>query len=198
MSLVPGRPVVLRGPRVELSTPAEPDIDRVAELCRDPAIAEWTTVPSPYERSDAESFICEMVADGWASGRGCTWAIREDGQVLGLIGLDGIADHAAEIGFWLAPEARGRGLMTEATGLVLDFAFAEAPDGVGLQRVEWHAFGGNIASAAVARRAGFRFEGVSRLGAVQRGIRRDDWQAGLLRDDPRAAADGWPAETFGA
>jgi RimJ/RimL family protein N-acetyltransferase len=88
--------------------------------------------------------------------------------------------------------------MTEAVSLVLDFAFAAHPDGLNLQRVEWHAFAGNTASAAVARRAGFRFEGASRLGAVQRGARRDDWQAGLLRDDPRTPADGWPAETGAA
>ncbi|MDN4614363.1 GNAT family protein [Leifsonia sp. F6_8S_P_1B] len=200
MVLPPAGPVTLTGSRVALSAPVEADIDRVTELCQDPAIAEWTTVPRPYGRTDAEGFIGVVVADGWVSGRSCTWAIRRDGvdgpeALVGMVGLDAIADGQAEIGFWLAPEARGLGLMTEAVALVLDFAFAEPPAGLGLQRVEWHAFAGNTASAAVARRSGFRFEGASRLGAVQRGTRRDDWQAGLLRDDPRTPADGWPAET---
>ncbi|OJX74395.1 GNAT family N-acetyltransferase [Leifsonia sp. 71-9] len=188
-------PVELTGERVVLSVPTDADVDRIAELCVDPAIAEWTTVPSPYTRDDAVSFVNGFVADGWASGRIHTWGIRADGALVGMIGLNGVEDSAAEIGFWLAPEARGRGLMSEATALALDYGFAPAPEGLGLQRIVWHAFAGNAASAAVARRAGFTFEGVSRLGAVHRGRRRDDWQAGLLATDPREPADGWPAET---
>ncbi|UAJ80503.1 GNAT family N-acetyltransferase [Leifsonia sp. ZF2019] len=197
MTPPPAAPVVLTGARVVLAAPVEADVDRIAELCVDPAVAEWTTVPSPYTREHAVGFVTGMVADGWITGRSCTWGIRVDGMLVGMIGLDGIADAAAEIGFWLAPAARGHGIMTEAVGLVLDFAFAAAPDGVGLERVVWHAYAGNHASAAVARRAGFVFEGISRQGAVQRGRRRDDWQAGLLADDPRTPADGWPAETWG-
>jgi RimJ/RimL family protein N-acetyltransferase len=188
-------PVTLTGGRVVLSAPTEGDIDRIAELCADAAIAEWTTVPSPYTREDAVGFVTGMVVDGWASGRSRTWAIRIGGELVGMVGLDGIADGAAEIGFWLAPSARGRGIMSEAVALVLDHGFAPAPDGVGLSRIVWHAFAGNLASAAVARRAGFAFEGISRLGAVQRGNRRDDWQAGLLATDPRGEGPGWPAET---
>lgn len=191
-------PVVLQGERVTLSAPTESDVDRIAELCRDPDIAGWTTVPQPYDRAHAHAFVTGLVADGWASGRSRTWAIREDpsGELHGMVALDRIQEGAAEIGFWLAPEARGRGYMTEAVGRVLDHAFGTAPEGLGLHRVEWHAFAGNAASAAVARRAGFRFEGVARLGAAQRGSRRDDWQAGLLADDPRIPAEGWPDETY--
>lgn len=192
----PVSPVTLTGERVVLSVPTEADVDRIAELCVDPAVAEWTTVPSPYTREDASGFVSGMVADGWASGRTRTWAIRLDGILVGMMGLHGIEDDAAEIGFWLAPEARGLGLMSEATSLALDHAFAPAPDGLALQRVVWHAFAGNVASAAVARRAGFTFEGVSRLGAVHRGRRRDAWQAGLLASDRRAPTDGWPPETM--
>jgi RimJ/RimL family protein N-acetyltransferase len=203
MVLPPAGPVALTGRRVALSAPVEADVDRVTELCQDPAIAEWTTVPRPYSRADAEAFIGVVVPDGWMSGRSCTWAVRRadltgPDALVGMAGLHAIEDGQGEIGFWLAPEARGLGLMTEAVRLVLDFAFAAPPAGLGLQRVEWHAFAGNTASAAVARRAGFRFEGASRLGAVQRGRRRDDWQAGLLRDDPRTPADGWPPETGAA
>ncbi|MFJ3391403.1 GNAT family N-acetyltransferase [Leifsonia aquatica] len=188
-------PAVLTGRRVVLSVPTDADVDRIAELCVDPAIAEWTTVPAPYTRDDAVGFVNGFVADGWASGRIHTWGIRVGSDLVGMMGLHGIEDSAAEIGFWLAPEARGLGLMSEATALALDYGFAPAPDGLGLQRIVWHAFAGNVASAAVARRAGFTFEGVSRLGAVHRGRRRDDWQAGLLATDPRVPNDGWPAET---
>ncbi|MFF1574465.1 GNAT family N-acetyltransferase [Leifsonia sp. NPDC058292] len=192
----PLEPVVLTGSSVVLSIPGERDIDRIAELCREEAISTWTTVPEPYTRADAESFVMGMVTRGWAQGTGCTWAIRREarGTLVGMIGLDGIGDGEAELGFWLAPDARGLGLMSQAVSLVIDFAFE--PAALGLQRVVWHAFTGNAASASVARRAGFRFEGTRRLGGSQRGRRLDDWQAALLATDAREPAAGWPEPTF--
>lgn len=191
-------PLELRGERVLLAAPALADVDRIAELCRQPDIAAWTTIPSPYRRADAESFVTGLVPDGWASGRSLTWGVREasTGTLAGMVGLDRIHDGTAEIGFWLDSAARGCGIMSDAVALVLDHAFAPPPEGLGLLRVEWHAFGGNAASAAVARRAGFRWEGVSRSAASQRGVLRDDWRAGILASDPREPAPGWPEFTF--
>jgi RimJ/RimL family protein N-acetyltransferase len=191
-------PIVLTGSRVVLSVPGAADIDRVTELCAEPAIARWTTVPSPYVRENAETFVLDIVPAAWTSGASRTWAIREseDGELIGMIGLDGIRDGEAEIGFWLAPEARGRGLMTAAVALAIDHAFAPEPSGLGLDRLVWRAFVGNAASASVARRAGFRFEGTRRAGGVQRGVRLDDWQAALLPSDPREQAGDWPDATY--
>jgi RimJ/RimL family protein N-acetyltransferase len=190
------KPVVLTGERVTLVSPTKTDIDRIAELCQDPAVAAWTTVPSPYERSHAASFVTDRVADGWASGRTCTWGIRVDDALVGMIGLEGIQAGEAEIGFWLAPEARGAGVMSEATALVVDYGFAAVPEGLGLIRIVWRALVGNAASAAVARRAGFRWEGLHRLGALQRGERYDEWYAALLATDPRVHASDWPDQTY--
>lgn len=194
---MPPAPVELAGGPVVLSAPVEGDVDRIAEFCRDPQVAAWTTVPSPYDRADAVRFVTGTVPDGWASGRELIWAVRDTAaRVLhGVVGLHDVRDGAGEIGFWLSESARGRGWMTAAVDLVLDYAF-DASAGLGLQRVVWHAFAGNAASAAVARRAGFHWEGVARLGAPHRGVRRDDWQAALLPDDARSPADGWPPFTF--
>ena len=202
--VAPREPIVLTGPRVVLSIPGEADIDRIAELCQDATIARWTTIPVPYSRADAEGFVLDLVTGGWARGTNCTWAIRSSprGQLDGVIGLDDIGDGKAEIGYWLAPDARGRGLMSEAVALACEYAFtaesgpSAAAPGLGLRRLVWHAYVGNAASASVARRAGFRYEGFRRLGGLQRGIRLDDWQAGLLRDDPREPTSGWPDDTY--
>jgi RimJ/RimL family protein N-acetyltransferase len=189
--------VELTGKRVRLSAPTLRDADRIAELCQDATIAGWTAIPTPYGRAHAEEFVTGPVADGWMTGGACTWAMRDsDGALHGMIDLHDIAERRGELGFWLAPAARGKGLMAEAVHLVLDFGFAPRPDGLGLERIEWFAYQGNAASAAVARRAGFRFEGARRLGGIQRGVRRDDWGAALLPTDPRVPADGWPEETF--
>ena len=87
----------------------------------------------------------------------------------------------------MAPQFRGYGLLTEAAGAVVEFGFAAAPEGLGLVRIEWHANAGNIASARVARRLGFQFEGTLRLGMMGRTAREDDWIAGILAGDGRVS-----------
>ncbi len=122
-----------------------------------------------------------------------TWAIRDaaEGRLLGMIGLHGVADGSAEIGYWVAPWARRKGHLQRAIALVLDHAFG---DGLGLLRVSWLAYVGNWPSRRAAWRAGFRVEGTIRLHAVQRGVRRESWVATILRDDPRRPNEPWPAE----
>ncbi len=188
---------VLTDDTVWLSRPVAADLDAIVDCCREPSIAEWTVVPVPYRRADAIGFLAEIVAPGWA-GRSPVWAIRTaaGGPVVGMLGLDARPDDgAAEIGFWLDAAVRGRGLMVRSVRLACDFGFAI--DGLGLTRIEWRAFVGNIASAAVARRAGFHYEGYLRRAGLQRGVRRDSWIAARLRTDPAGPALDWPPLTSG-
>ena len=189
---------ILRSKRITLSGPDESDIDRIAQLCQDPAIQAWTTIPSPYSREDARDFVSTAVLEGWRSGQSLNWAIRVIGasELIGVIGFHSIASRQGEVGYWLGSTHRGQGYLQEAIALVLDHGFAPSPFGLGLQRVVWHAFVGNTASAEVARRQGFRFEGTARLGGLQRGVRKDSWQAGLLAGDARTPVEGWPESTF--
>lgn len=172
---------------VVLRPPAPADADRVAELCQDPTIQEKTTIPSPYTRADAAWFVREVVVAGWDTDKACTWGVRDAATdaLEGVVGLTLEPQGSAEIGYWLGPAARGRGLMTRAVRLALDHAFAE--DGLALDRVLWTAYVGNEPSRRVAERAGFRVEGAVRRHLVQRGVRRDAWLGTLLRDDPRPA-----------
>jgi RimJ/RimL family protein N-acetyltransferase len=194
-------PFVLATERVRLSVPTTRDVDEIARICTDPAIAEWTTVPSPYTRDDAQGFVTGMVADGWAAGTSFTWAVREpgevDGPVLGMVGItcDGEpgTERMGELGYWAAPEARGRGLTTEAARVVVDWALD--PEGLGLVRAHWTAYVGNWGSWRIAWKLGFRHEGTLRRWAVQRGVRRDAWVGALLPGDPREPTEPWPAGT---
>ncbi|PWV77935.1 RimJ/RimL family protein N-acetyltransferase [Nocardia neocaledoniensis] len=180
---------------VWLTRPGAPDIDRIVECCQDPEIVRWTTIPSPYGRAEAEQFLDLVVAPGWAAGIP-VWAIRTalDGPVEGMLGLHDRGPGVHEIGFWLTPSHRGRGLMTRAITLACDFAFA--PDGLGVARLTWRAMVGNHASAAAVRRTGFHYEGLARQGGLQRGTRVDEWHAARLATDPPGYADGWPAEVL--
>lgn len=190
-------PVELTDGVVLLSPPTTADVDPILVACQDPEIQAWTTVPSPYEREHAEAFVQEWVVDGWAENRHATWAVREDGTLRGMVGLAMHPPGSAEIGYWMAPEGRGRGLLHRAVMLALGWAFDD-PDGPRLQQVEWHAFAGNWPSWRVAWRAGFRFEAAVRLGVGHRGGRRDDWGGTLLRDDRREPVAPWPATTIPA
>ena len=75
----------------------------------------------------------------------------------GLIGIDW-ESRKTGIGYWLAEEHQGRGLMTRAVEAVTDYAFDE----LGLNRVEIQVGTGNAKSRAIPERLGFRQEGVLR------------------------------------
>lgn len=170
------RLVVPHGP--VLDAPTGDDAASITRHCQDPAIQAWTTIPVPYTATDAVGFLA-AVERGWADGSMLTWAVREGGALLGLVGLDLQPVRSAELGYWLAPEARGRGLMARAVGAVVAHAFDER--GVDLDRLFWQAFVGNEASRRVAERAGFTVEGTVRGFGLQRGTRRDAWVGTLLR-----------------
>src|SRR5690606_20196425 len=138
------RPHILSDDVVTLSPPVFADCDAIAEACQDPEVAAWTTVPSPYLPEHARGFVTH-VQDAWAVVRSnppggleveATWAVRQGGSeapVAGMVGLRLEGTGSAELGYWLAPHARGRGLMRRAALLALDFGFA--PDGLDLERV---------------------------------------------------------------
>ncbi|MEE6296545.1 bifunctional GNAT family N-acetyltransferase/nucleoside triphosphate pyrophosphohydrolase family protein [Georgenia wangjunii] len=186
-------PFALRSPDggILLSAPTADDVDRVTELCQDEDVARWTTVPAPYARAHGEQFVCAAVPASWERGSP-TWAVRvaeDDGgwRLVGMVGLDGVGDGSADIGYWLGPEARGRGVMHRAVGLALDAGF----DRLGLERVQWRAFVGNWPSWRVVWRHGFRREGTVRGLGLQRGRRVDEWIGTLLRTDDRRPALPW-------
>lgn len=183
-------PVSLHTARLELSTPTDADIDVITRICQDPDILKWTTVPSPYSRADAEFFVGQIVGPGWESGSGAHWAIRLDGELIGMISLVTLDESMYELGYWMSAEVRGRGLMVEAVERVADYGFAA--DGLNLGRIEWHACVGNFGSASVARRSGFTYEGLLRMEGLQRGKRHDSWVASLLPTDDRTEKPGWP------
>ncbi|GAA4191645.1 GNAT family N-acetyltransferase [Microbacterium oryzae] len=178
--------LTLRTGRLVLTPPTEADIDAIHLACQDPEVQRWTTVPSPYTRQDAEQFV-ELTAERWQSGEELTWAIHDATGLVGMVGLHRIADGAAEIGYWVSAAARGRGYGAEAGCAVVDFALGP----MRLERLEWHAVAGNVASARLARSLGFRFEGVRRQGTRTAGRREDAWLAGLVSGDDRSPVD-WP------
>jgi RimJ/RimL family protein N-acetyltransferase len=167
------------GERLTLRVPAEPDLADVLVACRDPEMIRWTTVPDPYADADGEFWIREHVPAQWARAEAASFVIADEaGRYSGAMSLRlSAADPlVADVGFAVAPWARGRGYATAALRAVCRWGFER----LGLARIEWRAYLGNDASRTVAERAGFRVEGIERAAGVQRGVRRDQWVGAVL------------------
>lgn len=172
------------------------DAEAVYRACQDPEIPRWTTVPAPFLLEHAVSWITTGVPAAWENGTGAPFGVfdPETGELLGANGLISIDNRprTGEMGYWVAPWARGRGVATTATRAVARWAF----DTLGLQRLVWRAALGNHISRLVASRVGFRPEGVARSILPERdGTAGDAWVASMLpgelraADSPRSARD---------
>jgi ribosomal-protein-serine acetyltransferase len=147
------------------------DVDRVTEACQDPDIQRFTTVPSPYRRSDALEWISGHEEER-AAGTGLSLAITDtEDQVLGSVGFVSIdwANDTGEIGYWVAPWGRGRNAAALATRLLAVWGVRE----LGIIRVELKISTHNQTSQRSAEQAGFTWEGVLRSALVHRDERHD-------------------------
>lgn len=147
-----------RGDGLVLRAPTSDDVERVVQICQDPDIQRFTRVPVPYGQADAEAFVT-MATDALHEGRGAHLLVDVDETVVGCVGasIDPV-DRVAVVGYWTAPEARRRGLTTQAMRRLCRWLL----DDVGLARLELDAAVGNPGSNAVAERLGFRLEGTRR------------------------------------
>ncbi|MBV2365487.1 GNAT family N-acetyltransferase [Streptomonospora nanhaiensis] len=157
--------VVLHTERLTLRAHTRDDIDPVHRAATDPELQRWLPLPRPgrpYTRADAEHWCLVAAPESRAAGDGQQWAIVETatGGYCGAVGLTRTMWRAAttEVGYWLSPAARGRGLATEAAVAVAHWALRDQR----FQRVELKAATGNTASRRVAEKAGFVYEGTER------------------------------------
>lgn len=178
---------VLTDDVVTLRAHTEADIDPAYLMCQDPEMQRWTTIPVPYRREHAVSFLTEIIPNGWRTGGMWAWAIEYDGRYAGTIDLRDGEGGVGEVGFAVAPEVRGAGVMTRALKLVVRYAF----DVLGWDRVIWRAFVGNWGSRRVAWKAGFRGLVVVPGGGKARGVRYDEWVATVGKDDALEPQGNW-------
>ncbi|WP_030908770.1 GNAT family N-acetyltransferase [Streptomyces sp. NRRL F-5126] len=172
-------PLKISSDRLELRALVSADVEAVHTVCQDPEIQRWVPIPSPYERQHAEYFVEQVVPEGWRTDTVYTFGVfpRGGGALIGAANLQPRTE-AWEIGYWTAAEHRGRGYTAETVGALARWAFAQ-----GVDRLEWRAEKGNEASRAVARKAGFVWEGTLRAALLSRGTLRDLWIGSLLPSD---------------
>jgi RimJ/RimL family protein N-acetyltransferase len=168
----------IRAGRIILRPFAEEDIPWVYAVSLDPAVQKYLELPRPYRLEHSEHFVQEMAIAAWGRRERAEFVVEQagDGIPLGRVGLGLDRLGGAQIGYWMDPAARGRGVATEAVRALCGWAF----DALGLGLIEWRAEVGNVASRRVAEKAGFRFEAVLRQRLVHRGQRVDAWIGSLL------------------
>ncbi len=145
------------------------DDERITQACSDETTAQYLPgVPRTYRVDDAHRFLA-AVAEQAALGRALSWAIApadNPALLLGEVAVSGLSTgRSGEIGYWLHPDARGRGRARVAVRAVARHCLLPRVEGgLGLDRVLIRVAEPNTASAAVARSAGFTLTGRDRDG----------------------------------
>jgi RimJ/RimL family protein N-acetyltransferase len=170
------------GARVRLRRFREADTDDVVAACNDPLTSRFIpSLPNPYTRGDAVDWIERGASDVFARG-GAAFAVVDPGtdRLLGATSIGPVQSGRGEIGYWVAPWARGRGVATAACTALTGVAFT-----AGVARLDLRTEFENGPSQRVAIAAGYLREGVQRAGGVGRdGQRHDLVQWARLAGDP--------------
>ncbi|GGX09886.1 GNAT family N-acetyltransferase [Streptomyces lomondensis] len=157
------------------------DAPAVYEVFQDPVMHQWHA-----RTADSEEEVAGWIRDwqrAWEEEREAQWAVvdADSGALLGRVALREIRldDGTAEVAYWTAPEARGRGVAARATTALTRWALDE----VGFHRLELLHAVRNEASCRVAAATGFALEGTKRSAALQPDGRHDMHLHARVRGD---------------
>ena len=182
--VLPGDPLI--DGETALRAWRDSDLGPLVAACQDPEISRWTRVPYPYGAADARAYLLQR-HDSLHAGIAAPFAIvsaADRDQLLGSISLMRFSwQHArAEVGYWLAKDARGQGHVTRAVRLITAVGVPAA----------WASSGSTCwprpatrASQRVAERCGFTREAVLRSYLPGKEGRQDMVAFGLLASDQR-------------
>ncbi|MGG2063992.1 GNAT family N-acetyltransferase [Bacillus sp. S14(2024)] len=132
-------------------------VDRNREYFR-----EWLPWVDGTKSAEAYNGLCPMWLHNFADGDGFEAGVRYKGKLVGVIGIHPVsrAKKATSIGYYLAEEASGKGIMTRSVKAALRYAFEELK----LNKVEIHCGVNNQKSRAIPERLGFNLDGIMRDG----------------------------------
>jgi RimJ/RimL family protein N-acetyltransferase len=152
------QPTIAAGDGVGLRPFVDEDADVLVRAYADPAIQRWHR--RSLTRDEALEWVRGRAQARWARETGAEWAVVDgSGVVVGRVGLPvlDLREGLAEVGYWVLPEGRGRGVAGRAVTVMTEWLFA-----LGLHRVELMHSVHNEPSCRVAQKNGFELEGVRR------------------------------------
>ena len=160
------------------------EVHALVEANRD-HLGEWMPWARNQDFERTARFL-RATAQKHERGEALEGAIVENGRIVGCAGLpviDPVA-RAGIVGYWIAKEHEGQGLVTRAVSALIDHAFGE----LDLHRVEIRAATDNVRSRAVPERLGFTQEGVLREAELVGGEYQDLAVYGLLAGEGKPAS----------
>ena len=123
-------------------------------------------LPYPYTEKDGTEYISAMLSAD--ENETFAFAITIENKVVGSIGIfrqENIHRQTAELGYYVAEEYWGQGIMTDAVNQICEYVFENSD----IIRIYAEPFAYNIASCRVLEKAGFQYEGTLRNNAVKNG-----------------------------
>jgi RimJ/RimL family protein N-acetyltransferase len=148
----------LRDAELALRPPAAADGDAYRRVRTDPDTRHWMDWDDAAEDKEAIAATIARAAESWAEGTWAVFLVEAKGEVVGGANIGFYEEDIAEVSYYLAASARGRGYATRAVRLLARWAFEEN----GVERLVLRANPANGASLRVAERAGFTREGIAR------------------------------------
>ncbi len=134
-------------------------------------IGRYIGLASAATDLDSARAFLQSYADKQAADTGRIYGIWLEGTLVGgvLFRIFDAASGNCEVGCWLEESAVGRGLVTRAARVLIDWAVDER----GMHRVEWRVSSANTASVNVAKRLGMTRDAVLRESSPHQGVRHD-------------------------
>jgi len=160
------------------------DIPDVLRFASQPSVASVTSERIPATEEGARNYIdLQNSYQPFEKTKVFELAVerKEDGKVMGLLGLIRGDHRQGEIGWALGVEYRGQGYATEAARALVDYGFTM----LGLHRIHADTNSDNLASRRIMERLGMRREALLRDAVCEEGKWVDRVIYGLLADEWR-------------
>ncbi len=159
------------------------DVNEYVARRNDPEVARYQDWTLPYSLEQGQKLVSELVAMNGPANEEWWMAIvanAETGEVLGDLALQLTWEgRTAEVGYTFASAHWGRGYALEALEALVEYLFEH----VKVTRIFGMLHPDNPASAMLLERAGFLFEGHTKLSFWLEDDNSDDWIYGLTRPD---------------
>ena len=140
---------------IKLRKWSEADLDSLVKYANNRNIPKWLTngFPHPYSHEDGKAYLSLIANDNPTK----VFAIDVNGEAVGSIGIfpqPDIHEKSAEMGYWLAEEYWGQGIMLKAIEKIVEYGFQTFD----IVRIFARPFSTNLKSQRLLEKAGFSLE----------------------------------------
>jgi len=157
----------------------EADLNSLVKYANNINVAKWLTngFPHPYTYDDGKAFLSMIEKDSPTK----VFAIEMNGEAVGSIGIfpqTDIHEKSAEMGYWLAEEYWGQGIMTKVIKEIVEYGFRIFD----IERIFARPFSTNLKSQRVLEKAGFALEARLKKALFKSGEFMDELIYAKLKD----------------